>query len=205
MPNWCSTTIAIYGNTDDLYRLKSKLDELSNGIESRVKNGFGNLWEGNLLDIHGVDWESVVCRGVIDDYGIMYNREDEKYLYLQQTDAWSPNTDYLEAIINKGNYDLEYVYCAEEPGCAIYLNSDAEQRFLQDRYKIDFVANSDIPEMNISEGEDCCEYFIDEVLAVEWFTNEFVPVESWPQIVSLFTQNSEHFDLKEVVEFKIPD
>jgi len=205
VPNWCSTTIAVYGNEEDIQSIASVLDGLRGAKESRVENGFGNLWEGNVLDAYGIPWEGVSCRGVIDDYYIATNKNNEKYLYLLQTDAWCQNVGYLEAIIDKAGYDLKYVYQADEPGCGLYLNSDVERRFLIDKFKIDFVASADIPEMNIENGDDCCEYFDSESSIVEWFSREFTPVKSWKQIRSLFQTHYNCFDYAEIVEYENPD
>ncbi len=68
MPNWCDTEIILFGNEQDLKSLHNHLEQIAK--RNRVENGFGNLWEGNLLDSYGIDWHGVDCRGEITNYDL---------------------------------------------------------------------------------------------------------------------------------------
>ena len=160
MPNWCSTSIAVFGNKDNIRELYSKLEEIKK--ENRVENGFSNLWEGNLLDIYGIDWKSVHCRGEIEDYYMQKTYEGKEYLRISQNDAWSPNTDYLYEIFKKAGYDVDLVYLAEEPGCLLFENADSTGLFFKEEYKIDWLVEEPIEELGLKEGDEMYEYFDSE-------------------------------------------
>lgn len=205
MANYCSTSVVIYGNEKHVEDLFNKLERLKNGKESRVKNTFGKLWEGNLLDICGIDWESVICRGSIEDYFMMTDSESGVCLRLDQSDAWEPNVKYLDRIIEKQGYKLKYVYLAEEPGNNLYVTSDTEKKFFSDRYKIEFIALADIPKLRIKEDDDCCEYFESEEEFTTWFSKYFVPVKSWAKAAAVLEEFRDDFSLLECVKFEIAD
>ena len=50
MPNWASTKYAFHSTKEDVQDLKKKIDELNAMNEPYVKNGFGRLWFGCLVN-----------------------------------------------------------------------------------------------------------------------------------------------------------
>ena len=158
MPNWCSTTIAIYGDQDDLFEIWNCLNKLELEEKPRVKNGFGKLWEGCVLDYFGIDWHEINCRGSIEQYGIE-EKNGRKWLQIWQEDAWYANIDYWLTIFDKAKLKLKLKYMAEEPGMDIYETNDKNREFFTDKYTICYCAEADIPELGIKCGDEYEEYF----------------------------------------------
>ena len=206
MPNWCDTVVAIYGNSENVLSMYDTIKTLCNN-ESRVENGFGNSWEGNVLDAYGIDWHAIHCRGEITDYRIEYEDGDKNkpYLLLCQMDAWSPNVDYLDKVIKKAGYDLDLMFIAEEPGSEIYITTDSSGRFLKDKYTIDCYAGKDMPELGLKREESICEYFTSEKDVVDYMAKRGCKYTSWNQIREAFLNNMEDFDWLTVEEFEVID
>ena len=87
MPNWCDTVVAIYGNSENVLSMYDTIKTLCNN-ESRVENGFGNSWEGNVLDAYGIDWHTIHCRGEITDYRIEYEDGEKEYSDEERDLLW---------------------------------------------------------------------------------------------------------------------
>lgn len=141
MPNWCYTDVTIWTDSehaDEIERLYAVLEELS-GHESRLKNDFGSLWYGNILDYHGMYSKKIRCRGQIISYGEL--EEDEGtgdiYFQLMSEDAWYVQTEFYKTLLKKYPH-LHWVYLAEEPGMEIYDNADASGRFYPEKYILDY-------------------------------------------------------------------
>ena|GEM_PF-6433852 len=72
--------------------------------------------------------------------------------------AWGPLPEVWDLMAEK--YNLSYVYCSEECGCAVYVNTDSEGRFFSDRYILDyFVVEFTITNYDIDE----CKQKLDEI------------------------------------------
>ncbi len=189
MPNWCSTRIAVFGSEKDVNDLHTKIEEISK--TGRLENGFGNLWEGNLLDLYGIDWRKVRCRGQIVDFNSF---EEDGYLELWQEDAWGPNTEYLKEIIKKAGYDLDLVYVAEEPGCGVYINTDTSGDYFPERYLIDFLVSQDIPELGLKTGDELYEYFENESTALSALARFGLYFRSMKEAKESFNEYSDSFE-----------
>ncbi len=137
MPNWCSTEITFYSKEKkSVEKLEQLLNELKNN-PSRLENGFGSLWLGNVLDAHGIKWEDFHCRGSIVNLGDVEPDFDRLWtLRISQEDAWAPNVDMWEAILEQYD-DLHFAYSAFEPEMGLYMTSDEEGRFYPERFIVD--------------------------------------------------------------------
>lgn len=133
MSSWCNTAIAVFGQENDLKRFYSILNEL-NSNTTLLGNGFGNMWEGNLVYYAGADYHCVECRGEIISYEYS---TDGHCVYINQNDAWTPNTEYLRVVFNYLNLDLDFVYIAEEPGCEVFINTDTFGMYFKTKYCLD--------------------------------------------------------------------
>ena len=103
---------------------------------SRVKNGFGTLWIGNIIDALGEDWEKLRCRGEIIGYHIENN-----LLTIYQSTAWCEQEGFRECIEKKFP-SIKVYYREEEPGCDVYYTNDADRNYFPERYLLN---NNDEP------------------------------------------------------------
>ena len=115
---------------------------------SRVKNGFGTLWIGNIIDALGEDWEKLRCRGEIIGYHIENN-----LLTIYQSTAWCEQEGFRECIEKKFP-SIKVYYREEEPGCDVYYTNDAERNYFPERYLLN---NNDEP-LYFNTIEEAAEY-----------------------------------------------
>lgn len=136
MPNWCFSTVVFYTNQENVKELHRLHDELSRIMETKssVENDFGNSWLGNVAAAHGLDYNKVRCRGTIDSIDD-FNVKDPSFSICTST-AWGPTPDLWDAVCNDFQ-EIDYVYCAEEDGCQVYVNTDQGGVYLEDRFLID--------------------------------------------------------------------
>ena len=115
---------------------------------SRVKNGFGTLWIGNIIDALGEDWEKLRCRGEIIGYHIENN-----LLTIYQNTAWCEQEGFRECIEKKFP-SIKVYYREEEPGCDVYYTNDADRNYFPERYLLN---NNDEP-LYFNTIEEAAEY-----------------------------------------------
>lgn len=159
MPNWCHTEYVFEGSKSEVLKLHQKLSQLlSCEYKSTVDNDFGNGWLGDVLINHGFDWKKVSCRGFIDDLYDVVTEENTTYFKLATSTAWGPLNDMWDIIIENHYPSIKYVYLAIEHGCSLYLNSDTEGKYYDERYLLDLV----IPEDVFGEVIDVYEFYTSE-------------------------------------------
>ena len=137
MANICSTNLAFYSdNYAQLYALHDRLYcfESQSHTSSLV----------NLATYFGLNPSEYELRGEITYVGSLM----QDVFYVDQEDAWAPHVDIWNTILNQYP-DVRFVYMATEPGCGIYINTDAEGRYLSAQYYRDFF---------LPEYEDCDTY-----------------------------------------------
>ena len=118
MPNWCDTTYKCVGNPKEIRALKKVLDANFKRKNSRLPNGFGKCWIGNIIDQLGYDWEKYRCRGEITDYSL-----DQDVLTIYQQTAWCEQEGFRQ-FIEKTFPSITVYYQEQEPGCEVfYTNS----------------------------------------------------------------------------------
>ena len=115
---------------------------------SRVKNGFGTLWIGNIIDALGENWEKLRCRGEIIGYHIENN-----LLTIYQSTAWCEQEGFRECIEKKFP-SIKVYYREEEPGCDVYYTNDADRNYFPERYLLN---NNDEP-LYFNTIEEAAEY-----------------------------------------------
>ena len=115
---------------------------------SRVKNGFGTLWIGDIIDALGEDWEKLRCRGEIIGYHIENN-----LLTIYQSTAWCEQEGFRECIEKKFP-SIKVYYREEEPGCDVYYTNDADRNYFPERYLLN---NNDEP-LYFNTIEEAAEY-----------------------------------------------
>jgi len=195
MPNWAYTHYKIEGDTEELKDLHDKIVYLASCKESPVRNGFGNLWLGNLVHVLGGDWQEIYCRGSITDYD--YHPD---LLTIFTETAWDEMNEVRHFLCEKYP-SLSIWYQTEEPGMCIYETNDASGEYFPDRWILDYELGD--------VGE--CEYFEDLKTIVEYLANEeLIPADTPPTkeaIVDAMRKNikdegSEYVSLN---EFQIVD
>jgi len=137
MPNWCITDYVAVGEKADIERLRKNLDDAFN-TECRIENGFGNWWLGNILDLHGLDWQEYNCRGEVTQLSeIEYDfyEEGQSHFTFQTWTAWRPCYEALKAI--EAIYpEVELYWFAEEPGCELLETNDLSGKYHPERVKL---------------------------------------------------------------------
>lgn len=132
MPNWCDTTYkCVSDDKKELRELKKVLDANFKRKTSRVRNGFGKLWIGNVIDQLGYDWHDYRCRGEITDYSLKGN-----VLTISQCTAWVEQEGFRH-VLKKNFPGMKVYYLEEEPGCEVFHTNDTEGTYFPDRYFLD--------------------------------------------------------------------
>ena len=145
MPNWCANKYVFYTNDEnkgELLRLYNNLAAIMQE-SSEVKNGFEPGWLGKVAISHGIDWDTVPCRGAIENLGDY--EPDDTCFTLETETAWVPTDELWEAVTAQ-YIGISYAYMAEEPGSEIYMNTDIEGRYLTEKYLIELCGDALIPE-----------------------------------------------------------
>lgn len=114
----------------------------------RVKNGFGRLWLGCIINALGDDWEKLRCRGEIYYYELEGN-----VLTICQNTAWCEQKGFRECIEKKFP-SIKVYYREEEPGGDVFYTNDSNGTYFPDRYLLD---NYDEPLYfeTIEEAAEC--------------------------------------------------
>lgn len=168
MPNWCSTEYAFYAKgekgKEDLEKFYVMLDTiLEEGYDSGVEQDFGNGWLGNVLAkafegvelpvnettknviYPSVNGETIRYRGSIIDINEI-NQEDEDtadYFFCSVETAWAEMPEMWDCIFKQLNYDIQYVYVAEECGMGYFKNTDINGDYFLDTWNIDLSLDID--------------------------------------------------------------
>ena len=131
MPNWCETEYKCVGDLKEVRLLYKIIKANDKRKTPRVKNGFGTLWLGCIIDALGEDWEQYRCRGEIIDYQL-----DGNVLTLWQNTAWCEQEGFRECIEKKFP-SIKVYYQDQEPGCGVFYTNDANGDYFPDRYFLD--------------------------------------------------------------------
>lgn len=130
MPNWCDTTYkCVSDNKKELRALKKVLDANFKRKKSRLPNGFGKCWIGNIIDQLGYDWNNYRCRGEITDYDL-----EDNILTIYQCTAWCEQEGFRE-VIEKKFPSITVYFQEQEPGLDVYDTNSFE--YFPDRYYLD--------------------------------------------------------------------
>lgn len=132
MPNLASTNYVFHSTKEDVQDLKKKIDELNAMSEPCVKNGFGKLWFGCLVNYLGGDYDKVYCRGEI----ISYEFHNDEALSLCCETAWGETPEFRHFIESKYPGSKIY-YQVEESGNLVYATNDRVGKYYPERYLLD--------------------------------------------------------------------
>ena len=143
MPNWCVTDFTFVGSRKDIEVFKSVLDRYT--ATSRVKNGFGDKWLGNIVICEGENHNKIHCRGEITYIEDIYEDPDNKenaIFELQTWTAWEPCFTVFNLVLRRFP-SIKYYFYSEEPGGELYLTNDPEMNYFdleQDRINHGYLA-----------------------------------------------------------------
>jgi hypothetical protein len=143
MPNWCSNSIAFYqedgGNTmvEAFYADVQKYQDYTD-----PETGKASDWVGHWLQSNRVDTDNLYTRGFFTSCELYAD-----HVRIDMETAWAPLPEVWDLMAEK--YELAYVYIAEEPGCAVYVNTDAAGRFFSTRYMINYF---DVDDLGLDAG-----------------------------------------------------
>lgn len=137
MANYCSNCIAFFGNDlDKLEHLRKMMDNTFNLSE------YGSIRD--FIMSYGYAKEEAISftdgRDSFIEVDFEVSKDDESYYFTIQTEsAWSPNVEVFRKVITDHYEDvIDFVHCSEEPGFAIYVNTDTTGRFYEDNYHLDY-------------------------------------------------------------------
>lgn len=130
MPNWCDTHYRILGDKNQIDEIYNAIEHLKSLPEPFVKNGFGKLWLGCLVNYLGGDWQKVNCRGEITDY-MRY----EESLDIYTMTAWAECNE-VRAFLEDKFPDISIYYLAEEPGMCEYYTNDKDGSNFHAKYML---------------------------------------------------------------------
>lgn len=164
MCNYCSNTIVFYGKD------KSKLSVLLRKLDAAFNSRGSQFY--NFMVLHGYGNREISA--VIDKRDFFTScdtklsvKEDTYSFRLDTETAWEPHMEIFRKVLQEkyGNV-IRMVYMAEECGSSIFINSDTEGKFLQERYMVDCCHN----------GEYHKEYFDSYQETVEWLRGEYLEI-----------------------------
>ena len=133
MPNWSNTLYACIGDPTEIRQLHNAIKTNARRKTSRVKNGFGTLWLGNIIDQLGGNWEEWKCRGEIT--GFQMEKGDKK-LTIYQSTAWCEQEGFRK-FIEKKFPSIKVYYLDIEPGCGWYGTNDNTGEYFPERYYLE--------------------------------------------------------------------
>ena len=133
MANWCTSSITICGNSNEIKILWNHLNKAIS-IE-RAPSDFGPSWLGNLVVYLGSSWEDVDCRGTIT---YLEMKENNKIIIKTET-AWAPLLEPFRMLIEKYAPKASMSYVGIEPNMGLYLTNDSNLagKYIIDDYEVD--------------------------------------------------------------------
>lgn len=130
MANMCSNDIVFYGD-------KGYLTELHNHVHRILKskdneyNDYTMLAKAYGLDLAEAGWFEYADDELQPDC-------NEVHTFTLQTETkWVPKEEIFNAICKHYNYDIGYIYKAEETGFGVFVNTDKDGRYFAEKYYVD--------------------------------------------------------------------
>lgn len=144
MPNYCSTSVVIFAESEHgEQELKSLHDLITELWNQKPPTAYLPL--RRVLDACGAR-EDVCCRSDIYDVGDIGKTHGMTFFKLYCEDAWCPQTDALDALMeSEACNDLKYCLRGEEAMCDVFVNTDDTGIFFPERYVLDYVINPKKP------------------------------------------------------------
>lgn len=166
MANYCSNCIAFYGNDfNKLEHLRKMMDDTFNQEDYySIRNfvlKYGYTQEEAYSFTDGRDTFNEIDGEVSKD-------EQGYYFTIQTESAWGPNIEvFQKVIVDHYEDEISFVHCSEEPGFAVYINTDTTGRFYEDKYHLDYCVNN----------KYVMEYFISFKDVINALTEDFPELE----------------------------
>lgn len=141
MPNWCSIVYKIKGDRKEISAFNKLLYTLRNRKTPVIRNGFGNLWLGCIIEKLGGRWQDIYCKGSIEDFKAA-RKSSVLTLYIEH--AWSECMEFRQFLLSKFP-SFEILYLADEPMMDYHVTNDVEGEFfpyrwcLRDSYRVEEV------------------------------------------------------------------
>lgn len=130
MPNWAYTMYHATGDTEQLKKLHSVMDELecmkAPGLH---ENGFGSTWLGNLVIKLNGDWEKIYCRGSWDNLLL----HDDGTVSFSVESAWGELNE-VRVFIEEKFPGVKFYFQCEESGNGVYETNDDTGEYFPERY-----------------------------------------------------------------------
>ena len=141
MPNWCYTQYIFYTENNNYHDLERFYNIIKNNIDAESQPGrnYENRWLGKIAEVHNIATDEIPCRGSIE-YLSHYNTGDTSFALDTET-AWIPCTQLWEVLLTHYN-DVKFVYLAEEPGMELFINSDVDENYFDQKYLLMISSNT---------------------------------------------------------------
>lgn len=204
MPNWCLNDITFYTNNNNLKELKKLHKNISCILNStsKIENGFGNSWLGNIAEFHNISYKEVPSRGLVSSINEI-DIETSSFRITTET-AWVPMHELWVKVLDTYK-EIESVYLAEESGNGIYVNNDEERFFYNESYvAYNFSDDEDVIKNSLLYKNDfdyndyfyTTMYFDTEEEIINTFNKILVKkVNSYAELVRLEDSNEFNFTL----------
>jgi hypothetical protein len=172
MPNWCDNSIAFYQEDGGNAVLEAFYTDMERCLNYKdPETGECSGWVGNWLKVNGIDAKNLSARGFITNCEL-----NGDHVCVNMESAWAPISEVWDLIAER--YGLVYVYKAEEPGCEVFVNTDAVGRFFSDRYILNYF---DVDDLDLDDG-----IMAEYGERLREFGEETLYFESWDDVMEAF-------------------
>lgn len=144
MPNWCSNAMTVVGPKDDIVKF---IDHINRSCDHSKETGHWELYDifadlgyvNEDGDIDCADW----TRGYLTDDGGDYGLDQsptgngEYCAQFHFETAWGPMCDAWDTLLNEHFPTLRQYTIAEECGNDVYVNTDKEGIFYDEKLAVD--------------------------------------------------------------------
>jgi hypothetical protein len=197
MPNWCSNTITITGNKENICRIKDMMDSIENKSESNLfqtlvgypdhmtEGEYQEKWYDTNVTNWGTKWDVSY-----DDACPQFSEEE---IVLSPDTAWSPPIGFGTILAKLYQVDVELFYT--EPGCDFcgktFCNKDGDVN--EEDYSYHEGLFYFDQEQFWSEMESQAEYYIgEEEKSLEEFIQIFHYVDK-EEITQYYNEQKENY------------
>ena len=162
MPNWCTNSVVVYGNKSEIEIFRQKYEQAFKQMQENKNWGTYELfmvhgYEHNFTLSDKSDW----IRGQLyEPNGTGTLPDGTCYFSFYFESAWGPMIDGLNRILKDNYKTLKSVILAEEFGNGIFVNTDTEHKFFDEKYCID---SDELGMEYFSNDHDLIEYIKNEL------------------------------------------
>ena len=143
MPNWCWNSVAFYQEDGGNAMVEAFYADIQKYQDYRdPETGKLSDWVGHWLQSNRVDTDNLYTRGFFTNCELNGN-----HVRVDMETAWSPLPEVWDLMAEK--YELAYVYISEEPGNAVYVNTDSTGKFFSTRY---MMHGFDVEDLGLDAG-----------------------------------------------------